>query len=285
MRNLKVAVIQQRCSHDITTNQKKTKIFIRDAATAGAELILLQELHSTVYFCQAKNPDNFKLAETIPGHTTQFFSDLAKKHQIILVISLFEKQMDGLYYNTAIVLEKDGSIAGKYRKMHIPDDPGYHEKYYFAHGDLGFQPIQTSIGKLGVLICWDQWFPEAARLTALGGAEMLLYPTAIGWDKRETEKTQQQELKAWQTIQRSHAIANHLPVMVANRSGFEPDPSHETSSIHFWGNSFISGAQGEMLACTDDKTEGYLMAEFDMEKTKQLRHIWPFFRDRRTDQY
>ncbi len=285
MKNIRTAVIQHACSHDITTNQKKSAAFIEAAAEDGADLILLQELHSTLYFCQTTDPENFSLAETIPGPTTTFFSALAQKHQVVLVVSVFEKSMDGLYYNTAVVLEKDGSIAGKYRKMHIPDDPGYHEKYYFAQGDLGFQPIQTSLGKLGVLICWDQWFPEAARLTAMGGAEILLYPTAIGWDKKESEDTRQQELDAWKTIQRAHAIANHLPVLVANRIGFEPDPSGKTSGIDFWGNSFICGAQGEILDHMDNSTEGWIMAEIDREKTRRLRHIWPFFRDRRIDQY
>jgi N-carbamoylputrescine amidase len=238
-----------------------------------------------LYFCQDFDPRHFRLAETIPGPGTAFFSTIAKELDIVLVTSLFEKVIDGLYHNTAVVLERNGEIAGIYRKMHIPDDPGFYEKYYFRPGDLGFKPIDTSIGRLGVLVCWDQWFPEAARSMALAGAEILLYPTAIGWEPNEEVHEKERQLNAWLTVQRGHAVANHLPVMAANRTGHEPDPSAELDGIDFWGNSFIAGPQGEILAQADELGEGFLMAEIDLERTHKLRHVWPYFRDRRTDAY
>ena len=245
---------------------------------------MLQELHNAHYFCQSEDTDGFDLAETIPGPSTNFFAELAKKHKLVIVTSLFERRAAGLYHNTAVVIDSDGSIAGKYRKMHIPDDPGFYEKFYFTPGDLGFTPIQTSLGKLGVLVCWDQWYPEAARLMALAGAELLIYPTAIGWDRTDNEDEQQRQLGAWQLVQRGHAVANGLPVLVCNRVGFEASPTDGDPGIEFWGNSFIAGPQGELLAKADiDAT--VLTAEVSLRRSEDVRRIWPFLRDRRIDNY
>jgi len=282
---MKVALIQQSNGKDISENLDKLQKNIRKCAAAGAQLVVLQELHNSLYFCQTENPDYFDLAETIPGPSTDYFGKLAKELGVVLVLSLFEKRAAGLYHNTAVVLEKDGAIAGIYRKMHIPDDPAYYEKFYFTPGDLGFVPIQTSLGKLGVMVCWDQWFPEAARLMALAGAELLIYPTAIGWETTDSEEEKQRQLDAWITIQRSHAIANGLSVISCNRVGYEDDPSGLTSGIRFWGNSFVAGAQGEMLAQASHQEEENLLVDIDLSRNEKVRRIWPFFRDRRIDFY
>lgn len=282
---MKVALIQQSNRKDISENLAKLQENIRKCTTAGAELIVLQELHNSLYFCQTENPDNFDLAETIPGPSTDYFGKLAKELGVVLVLSLFEKRAAGLYHNTAVVLEKDGAIAGIYRKMHIPDDPAYYEKFYFTPGDLGFEPVQTSLGKLGVMVCWDQWFPEAARLMALAGAELLIYPTAIGWETTDSEEEKQRQLDAWITIQRSHAIANGLPVISCNRVGHEDDPSGLTSGIRFWGSSFVCGPQGEILDQASHQEEENLLVDIDLSRNEKVRRIWPFFRDRRIDFY
>ena len=277
------ALYQHSCAANRDENLDKITRAIAQAAKKGAQLMLLQELHNSLYFCQTEETRQFDLAETIPGPTTQYLSELAKEHNMVIVSSLFEKRAAGLYHNTAVVLDADGSIAGQYRKMHIPDDPGYYEKFYFTPGDLGFQPIKTSIGNLGILVCWDQWFPEAARLMAMAGAELLLYPTAIGWDKSDNNDEQQRQLDAWKTIQRSHAIANGLPVMSCNRVGIETSPD-EQQQIHFWGNSFICGPQGELLSEADEK-EALIISEIDMKRSEEVRRIWPYLRDRRIDAY
>ncbi|OPZ02764.1 MAG: N-carbamoyl-D-amino acid hydrolase [Bacteroidetes bacterium ADurb.BinA395] len=282
---MKVALIQQSNRQEISENLSKLQENIRKCAAAGAELIVLQELHNSLYFCQTENPDYFDLAETIPGPSTDYFGKLAGELGVVLVLSLFEKRSAGLYHNTAVVLEKDGTIAGIYRKMHIPDDPAYYEKFYFTPGDLGFVPIQTSLGKLGVMVCWDQWFPEAARLMALAGAEFLIYPTAIGWESTDSEEEKQRQLEAWITIQRSHAIANGLPVVSCNRVGHEDDPSGETGGIQFWGNSFVAGPQGEILVQASNQNEENLLVDIDLARSENIRRIWPFFRDRRIDSY
>lgn len=282
---MKVALIQQSNRQEISENLSKLQENIRKCAAAGAELVVLQELHNSLYFCQTENPDYFDLAETIPGPSTDYFGKLAGELGVVLVLSLFEKRAAGLYHNTAVVLEKDGTIAGIYRKMHIPDDPAYYEKFYFTPGDLGFVPIQTSLGKLGVMVCWDQWFPEAARLMALAGAELLIYPTAIGWEITDSEEEKQRQLEAWITIQRSHAIANGLPIVSCNRVGHEVDPSGETGGIQFWGNSFVAGPQGEILAQASNQQEENLLVDVDLARSEQVRRIWPFFRDRRIDFY
>jgi N-carbamoylputrescine amidase len=258
---------------------------ITDLAKRGAKLIVLQELHNTLYFCQTEDVDLFDLAEPIPGPSTTFYCELAKKLGVVIVASLFEKRAPGLYHNTAVVIESNGEIVGKYRKMHIPDDPAYYEKFYFTPGDLGFHPIQTSVGKLGVLVCWDQWYPEAARLMAMQGAEMLIYPTAIGYADNDTPEEQQRQRMAWQTVMRGHAVANGLPVIAVNRVGFEPDPSGQTPGIQFWGTSFVAGPQGEIVyeASTDD--EESIVVEIDMDRSEQVRRWWPFLRDRRIDAY
>ena len=258
---------------------------ITDLAKRGAQLIVLQELHNTLYFCQTEDVDMFDLAETIPGPSTKLYCELAKKLGVVIVASLFEKRAAGLYHNTAVVIESNGEIAGKYRKMHIPDDPAYYEKFYFTPGDMGFHPIQTSLGKLGVLVCWDQWYPEAARLMAMQGAEMLIYPTAIGYADNDTPEEQQRQRMAWQTVMRGHAVANGLPVIAVNRVGFEPDPSGQTAGIQFWGTSFVAGPQGEIIyeASTDD--EESIIVEMDMDRSEQVRRWWPFLRDRRIDAY
>lgn len=279
-----VSAIQQPCNKDRQTNLDFSIEKIHEAAAVNADLVVLPELHLGPYFCQNEDYNHFELAQTIPGPTTEVLSAVAKKLGIVIVSTIFEKRTPGLYHNTAVVFDKDGSIAGKYRKMHIPDDPGFYEKYYFAPGDLGFNPIQTSIGKLGVLVCWDQWFPEAARLMALAGAEVLIYPTAIGWDPLDTAEEQQRQLDAWVTIQRSHAIANGIPVIACNRIGFEQAPDSDTG-INFWGNSFIAGPQGEIITSANSTDITLLTSTFDSAKTERVRQIWPYLRDRRIDAY
>ena len=281
---MKVALIQQSKTADIDKNKKDLAEGIRDAAAKGAELVVLQELHNSLYFCQVESTDNFDLAEPIPGPSTEFFGTLAKECGVVLVTSLFERRATGLYHNTAVVFEKDGTIAGKYRKMHIPDDPAYYEKFYFTPGDLGFHPIKTSVGMLGVQVCWDQWYPEGARLMALQGAELLIYPTAIGWESSDTEEEKARQLGAWQTVQRGHAVANGLPVIAVNRCGWEEDPSGQTNGISFWGHSFVAGPQGELLAEAGTEQET-LIVEIDMKRSENVRRWWPFLRDRRIDEF
>ena len=288
---MRVAVIQQKNCADLNANLAHSLALVRDAANAGAELVLLQELHRSLYFCQTEDTSVFDLAETIPGPSTEALGALAKELGIVIVGSLFEKRAAGLYHNTAVVLEKDGTLAGIYRKMHIPDDPGFYEKFYFTPGDAdfndgrsGFTPIETSVGKLGLLVCWDQWYPEAARLMALAGADLLLYPTAIGWDPADEPAEQQRHLDAWITIHRAHGVANGLPVLVANRTGFEQSPADD-SGIQFWGNSFVCGPQGEYLAQADSDSEQILIAEVNLQRSESVRRIWPYLRDRRVDAY
>ena len=278
METMKIGIIQQHNSADREDNKRRLAEKIRKVAQQGAELVVLQELHNGLYFCQEENVDTFDQAEPIPGPSTEFYGALAKELGVVIVTSLFERRATGLYHNTAVVLEKDGTIAGKYRKMHIPDDPGYYEKFYFTPGDLGFEPIQTSVGRLGVLVCWDQWYPEAARLMALAGAELLIYPTAIGYDPNDTPEEQQRQRMAWQTVQRGHAVANGLPVVTVNRVGDE-------DGVPFWGTSFVAGPQGELLfeAPTDEETEA--VVEVDMQRSEQVRRWWPFLRDRRIEAY
>ena len=283
--HLKVALVQQSNTDNAQDNMAKSIAGIRDAASQGAKLIVLQELHRSLYFCQTEDVDVFDLAETIPGPSTDTLGSLAKELNVVIVSSLFEKRATGLYHNTAVVLETDGSIAGKYRKMHIPDDPGFYEKFYFTPGDLGFEPIQTSVGKLGVLVCWDQWFPEAARLMAMAGAEILIYPTAIGWDPRDEEDEQTRQKDAWVISQRAHAVANGVPVISCNRVGHESDPSGQSEGIQFWGNSFIAGPQGEILAEANNSDEQLLVVELDQARSENIRRIWPYLRDRRIDHY
>ncbi|MFK3872679.1 carbon-nitrogen hydrolase [Pseudoalteromonas rhizosphaerae] len=283
--NLTVALVQQSNSDNAAQNMAKSIAGIRDAASQGAQLVVLQELHRSLYFCQTENVDVFDLAETIPGPSSDTLAELAKELSIVIVASLFEKRATGLYHNTAVVLEKDGTIAGKYRKMHIPDDPGFYEKFYFTPGDLGFEPIQTSVGKLGVLVCWDQWFPEAARLMAMAGAELLIYPTAIGWDPRDDEGEKTRQKDAWVISQRAHAVANGVPVISCNRVGHESDPSGQSEGIQFWGNSFIAGPQGELLAEANNTDEQLLLVELDQKRSENVRRIWPYLRDRRIDHY
>ncbi len=284
-RKLKVGIIQHPCTADREANLARTTADIRDAVDEGAKLILLQELHTGLYFCQTENTDHFDLAETIPGPTTDTLGELARELGVVIVASLFERRAAGLYHNTAVVLESDGSIAGKYRKMHIPDDPAYYEKFYFTPGDMGFEPIDTSVGRLGVLVCWDQWYPEAARLMATAGAEILLYPTAIGWDGEADPDEQLRQREAWITVQRGHAIANGLPLAASNRVGFEADPSGQTPGITFWGNSFICGPQGEFLDQAPEDIHAIHVAEVDLGRSEQVRRWWPFLRDRRIDAY
>lgn len=282
---LKVGIIQQHNTADIDDNKRRLAEKCRTLAKQGARLIVMQELHNGLYFCQTENVDLFDLAETIPGPSTEFFGNLARELDVVIVTSLFEKRAAGLYHNTAVVIERDGSIAGKYRKMHIPDDPAYYEKFYFTPGDLGFHPVDTSVGRLGVLVCWDQWYPEAARLMALQGAEMLIYPTAIGYESSDAKEEQERQREAWTTVQRGHAVANGLPVITVNRVGFEPDPSGQTGGIQFWGSSFVAGPQGELLfrAANDDEREQ--VVEIDLGRSEQVRRWWPFLRDRRIDKY
>ena len=285
MRTIKIGILQQHNVADRTDNMMRLAKGIEDLAKRGAQLIVLQELHNSLYFCQVEDVNNFDLAEPIPGPSTGFYGELAKQFGVVIVTSLFEKRAPGLYHNTAVVIEKDGSIADKYRKMHIPDDPAYYEKFYFTPGDLGFHPIQTSVGKLGVLVCWDQWYPEAARLMALQGAEMLIYPTAIGYADEDTPDEQQRQREAWTTVMRGHAVANGLPVIAVNRVGFEPDPSKQTPGIQFWGSSFIAGPQGELFYRASEKEEESLVVELDLERSENVRRWWPFLRDRRIDEY
>ena len=282
---MKVGLVQQKNTADIPANIQKLQDNIRKAAAMGAELVVLQELHNGLYFCQTENTEIFNQAEPIPGPSTETFGKLAKELGIVLVLSLFERRAPGLYHNTAVVLEKDGSIAGKYRKMHIPDDPAYYEKFYFTPGDLGFEPIDTSVGRLGVLVCWDQWYPEAARLMAMRGAEMLIYPTAIGWESTDTDEEKKRQLNAWITVQRGHAVANGLPVITVNRTGHEADPSGQTNGIQFWGNSFVAGPQGELLAEFTNEQEEVRVVEVDKSRSENVRRWWPFFRDRRIDAF
>ena len=285
MRTIKIGILQQHNVADRTDNMMRLAKGIEDLAKRGAELIVLQELHNSLYFCQVEDVNNFDLAEPIPGPSTGFYGELARQFGVVIVTSLFEKRAPGLYHNTAVVIEKDGTIAGKYRKMHIPDDPAYYEKFYFTPGDLGFHPIETSVGKLGVLVCWDQWYPEAARLMALQGAEMLIYPTAIGYAEEDTPDEQQRQREAWTTVMRGHAVANGLPVIAVNRVGFEPDPSNQTPGIQFWGSSFIAGPQGELFYRASENEEESLVVEIDMERSENVRRWWPFLRDRRIDDY
>ena len=285
MRKLNIGIIQQHNTADIHDNMKRLAEGIAQLAGQGAQLIVLQELHNSLYFCQEENVDNFDLAEPIPGPSTQFYSALAKEHGVVIVTSLFEKRAAGLYHNTAVVIEKDGTITGKYRKMHIPDDPAYYEKFYFTPGDIGFHPIDTSVGRLGVQVCWDQWYPEGARLMAMQGAELLIYPTAIGYAANDDEAEQQRQREAWTTVMRGHAVANGLPVIAVNRVGYEEDPSHQTEGIQFWGSSFVAGPQGEILYRADDKEEVKTIITIDMDRCEQVRRWWPFLRDRRIDEY
>ncbi len=285
MSQLRIGILQQKKTADIIENMKAIEENVTDLARRGAELIILSELHNSLYFCQVEDVNNFDLAETIPGPSTDFFGELARRLGVVMVISLFEKRAAGLYHNTAVVIEKDGTIAGKYRKMHIPDDPAYYEKFYFTPGDLGFHPIQTSVGKLGVLVCWDQWYPEAARLMALQGADLLIYPTAIGYETSDTPEEQQRQRTAWTTVQRGHAVANGLPVVTVNRVGFEPDPSGQTKGIQFWGSSFVAGPQGELFYQASDDDEESLVLDIDLGHSEDVRRWWPFLRDRRIDEY
>ena len=284
-RILKVGLVQQSIVADKEINRKRLAENVRKCAADGAQLVVLQELHDTLYFCQVENTENFSLAEPFPGEAIPFYSAVAKECGVVLVTSLFEKRATGLYHNTAVVFEKDGSIAGKYRKMHIPDDPAYYEKFYFTPGDMGFNPIETSVGKLGLMVCWDQWYPEGARLMALAGAELLIYPTAIGWESTDTEEEKARQREAWITVQRGHAVANGLPVIAVNRVGYEADPSGVTNGITFWGSSFVAGPQGEFLYQAPSTEEVNKIVEIDMQRTENVRRWWPFLRDRRIDEY
>jgi N-carbamoylputrescine amidase len=285
MNDLTVALIQQSCSDDRAANRAKTVAMIRTAKEKGAGLVLLQELHASLYFCQTEDTANFDLAETIPGTSTEIFGTVARELGIVIVISIFERRAPGLYHNSAVVIESDGSIAGVYRKMHIPDDPGFYEKFYFTPGDLGFTPIQTSVGRLGVLVCWDQWYPEAARLMALAGADVLIYPTAIGWDPADSDAEKERQLDAWMTVQRGHAVANGIPVIAVNRVGFEDAPARDGAGINFWGNSFVTGPQGEIIHRSTVAEEEVAVVRLDRLRTEKIRQIWPFLRDRRIDAY
>ena len=282
---MKTGIIQLRCTEDVQANRKHLEESIARAAAMGAELVVLQELHDSLYFCQVESTGNFDLAVSIPGPVTEHYASLAKRHGIVLVTSLFEKRAAGLYHNTAVVFEKDGSIAGRYRKMHIPDDPAYYEKFYFTPGDLGFHPIQTSVGRLGVQVCWDQWYPEGARLMALQGADMLIYPTAIGFESSDTPDEQARQREAWITVQRGHAVANGLPVVSVNRVGYEPDPSQQTNGIQFWGSSFVAGPQGEILHQASQTEEEVTVVDIDMKRSENVRRWWPFLRDRRIEEF
>ncbi|MCQ2257276.1 MAG: carbon-nitrogen hydrolase [Bacteroidaceae bacterium] len=282
---MKVGIIQQTCSDSIEDNKNKLAQNIRKAASLGAQLVVLQELHNSLYFCQTENTQLFDLAEPIPGPSTEFYGALAKELGIVIVTSLFERRAAGLYHNTAVVLEKDGSIAGKYRKMHIPDDPAYYEKFYFTPGDLGFHPIDTSVGRLGVQVCWDQWYPEGARLMALQGAELLIYPTAIGYESSDTPEEQERQREAWTTVQRGHAVANGIPVIAVNRTGLELDPSGQTNGISFWGSSFVAGPQGEIIYRAPKDEEVVQVIDIDMQRSENVRRWWPFLRDRRIEEF
>lgn len=282
---LKVGIVQQSCVAEKQANRRKLRNSVLACVAKGAELIVLQELHDSLYFCQTENTAMFDLAEPFPGEATQFYSSLALECGAVIVTSLFEKRAAGLYHNTAVVFEKDGSIAGKYRKMHIPDDPAYYEKFYFTPGDIGFEPISTSVGRLGVMVCWDQWYPEAARIMAMKGAELLIYPTAIGWESSDTDEEKERQLNAWMTVQRGHAVANGLPVIAVNRVGHEPDPSGQTRGITFWGNSFVAGPQGEILWRAESDKEVLSVIDIDRKRTENVRRWWPFLRDRRIESY
>ena len=281
----RIGMLQQHNVADSKENIRRLAEGIEDLARRGAQLIVLQELHNSLYFCQTENVDNFDIAEPVPGPSTRLYGELARRFGVVIVTSLFEKRAAGLYHNTAVVLEKDGTIAGMYRKMHIPDDPAYYEKFYFTPGDLGFHPIDTSVGRLGVLVCWDQWYPEAARLMALQGAQILIYPTAIGYESSDSAEEQARQREAWTTVQRGHAVANGLPVVAVNRVGLEQDPSHQTKGIQFWGSSFVAGPQGELFYQASDQEEESLVVDIDMGYSEQVRRWWPFLRDRRIDQY
>lgn len=285
MKKLKVGLVQQKCTNNKENNINKSIEEIKRCAQMGADLVVLQELHSSLYFCQTENTSLFDLAEPIPGPSSDMFSEIAKETGVVLVTSLFEKRTAGLYHNTAVVFENDGSIAGKYRKMHIPDDPAYYEKFYFTPGDMGFNPIKTSVGKLGLMVCWDQWYPEGARLMALAGAEVLIYPTAIGWESTDSQDEKNRQLDAWMISQRGHAVANGLPVISVNRVGLEPDPSGNTNGITFWGNSFVAGPQGEIIKQFSADKEHSEVVEIDLQRSEEVRRIWPFLRDRRIDAY
>lgn len=282
---MKIGIIQQHNVADIEDNKRRLADGIREVAEHGAELVVLQELHNSLYFCQVEKVDNFDLAEPIPGPSTEFFGEQARKYGVVIVTSLFERRAAGLYHNTAVVIERDGTIAGKYRKMHIPDDPAYYEKFYFTPGDIGFEPINTSVGRLGVLVCWDQWYPEAARLMALRGADMLIYPTAIGFESSDSAEEQERQREAWTTVQRGHAVANGLPVISVNRVGHEPDPSGQTNGIQFWGSSFVAGPQGEFLWRASAVEEQRKVVDVDLKHSEQVRRWWPFLRDRRIENY
>ncbi len=282
---MKIGIIQQHNTPDIEDNRRRLGDKILHLAKEGAELVVLQELHDSLYFCQVESVDNFDLAVAIPSSVTDFYSRVAHDAGVVLVTSLFERRAPGLYHNTAVVFDKDGTIAGKYRKMHIPDDPAYYEKFYFTPGDIGFEPVQTSIGKLGVLVCWDQWYPEAARLMAMKGAEMLIYPTAIGWESSDTADEKKRQRDAWMIVQRGHAVANGLPAVTVNRVGHEPDPSGATGGIMFWGSSFVAGPQGELIYCAPESDEVSVTVDVDMKRSEQVRRWWPFLRDRRIENY
>lgn len=282
---MKVGIIQQHNTPDIENNRLRLGEKIMKLAAEGAQLVVLQELHDSLYFCQVESVDNFDLAIALDSSVTEFYADVARSAGVVLVTSLFERRAAGLYHNTSLVFDTDGSLAGKYRKMHIPDDPAYYEKFYFTPGDLGFRPIQTSLGRLGILVCWDQWYPEAARLMAMGGAEMLIYPTAIGWESSDTPEEKARQREAWMTVQRGHAVANGLPVVTVNRVGHEPDPSGATNGISFWGSSFVAGPQGELLYLAPDNEEAMAVIDVDMKRSEQVRRWWPFLRDRRIDSY
>ena len=284
-RTIKVGIVQQTCAPSVEANKQKLASNIADVAQRGAQLVVLQELHNTRYFCQVEDVANFDLAESIPGPSTSFFSHIACEHKTVLVTSLFERRAPGLYHNTAVVFDSDGSIAGTYRKMHIPDDPAYYEKFYFTPGDLGFRPIQTSLGRLGVQVCWDQWYPEGARLMALAGADILIYPTAIGYESSDTPEEQKRQREAWTTVQRGHAVANGLPVVAVNRTGHEPDPSGQTAGIEFWGSSFVAGPQGEILFRAATDKEENAVVELDLARSENVRRWWPFLRDRRIEAF
>ena len=285
MKELKIGFLQQHNTADVKRNIERLADGIADLAKRGAQLIVLQELHNSLYFCQVEDVNNFDLAEPIPGPSTEIYGALARQYGVVIVTSLFERRAPGLYHNTAVVIEKDGTIAGKYRKMHIPDDPGYYEKFYFTPGDLGFHPIDTSVGRLGVLVCWDQWYPEAARLMALAGAELLIYPTAIGYESSDTPEEQERQREAWTTVQRGHAVANGLPVVTVNRVGHEIDPSGQTGGIQFWGSSFVAGPQGELFYRASTTEEESIVVAIDLDHSEQVRRWWPFLRDRRIEAY
>ncbi len=282
---MKIGIVQHTFSEDVDSNRARNLTAIENLAAEGAQVVVLSELHDSLYFCQTENVDNFRYAEEIPSEFTEFYSEAAAANSVVIVTSMFERRAPGLYHNTAVVFDTDGRICGKYRKMHIPDDPGFYEKFYFTPGDLGFEPIETSLGKIGVLVCWDQWYPEGARLMAMRGARMLVYPTAIGWNPDDSDDEKQRQLDAWITIQRSHAVANGIPVVSVNRCGFEEDPSGQTSGIDFWGSSFVTGPQGEILYMAPDDAPCEHIEDVDMSRSENVRQWWPFLRDRRIDFY